>query len=257
MFIRVLFLIMLPVIVYAQNTNIDDVEISQTNVEQGSFFDLLPVDETLATNEEPAFIRNLQNNDDTNITSTFIRAIIGFIFFFFILYLAYRYLKKRSKMILGTNNIINILATTPISQNKHLSIVEIADHLYFISVTDRSINLLSKIEDKDTKDIIRMAYSNSKNNIVDDSFSSIFDKALMTFNIKRKNTKSPLEATKDIKDKMKEMDNEVESYLDSEENIEKNTIEGTYNIKDSEAIPQQNPNLTTKKRIKKKSKDKN
>ncbi len=57
---------------------------SDTNAttNSGGFFNILPTSEN-TNNAEPIFLTELQNNQSAgNITSAFVRAVIGFIFFF-------------------------------------------------------------------------------------------------------------------------------------------------------------------------------
>ncbi len=205
---------------------------TQTNVVQGdNFFDVLPVDDSMTTNttQRPAFLDDLQNSDSqTSITFVFIRAIVGFIFFFVLLYLAFTYIKKRSSTVLGSSDIIKVLATTHLSQNKSLSIVEIVDNIYFISTTDKTISMMSEITDKDTKDAIRLSYAKSAENVPDDTFASMFDKALYMLNIKKaKEDKEAIEVTKEMTERMRMMNTDVQSHLNnnsSESTNSQNTI---------------------------------
>ncbi len=188
----------------------------------GNFFDILPVDESMSTNTQtrPSFLDDIENRNatDNNITSVFVRAIAGILFFFGILYMIYKYIRKRSKTTLGSGDIIKVLATTVIAQNKSLSIIEIVDNIYFISTTDKAITMMSEITDKDSKDAIRLAYAKSSENVVEEPFSSMFDKALVMFNVKKKkDDKNPIEVTKEMTEKIRTMDSNVQSYLNSDE----------------------------------------
>ncbi len=228
----VVFLLVGRVELFSQDVNIDIVEnTAQVVVEDtdtaasensgGSFFDILPVDENAGTNSQnrPAFLDDIESRTSggSSITNVFVRAIAGVIFFFGILYMLYKYFRKRSKAVIGSSDIIKVLATTVIAQNKSLSIVEIADNIYFISVTDKAITMMSEITDKDSKDAIRLSYAKSSENVVEEPFSSMFDKALVMFNVKKKSDdKDPLEVTREMTEKIKTMDNNVESHLNSE-----------------------------------------
>ncbi len=218
----------------ASQQQVVDTASSETTVQGGSFFDILPVDEngTQQNQTQPAFLNDLQNRDtDNNITATFVRAIVGLIFFFAALYIAYRYLKNRSKNVLGSTDIIKVLATTALAQNKSLSIVEIVDNIYFISTTDKSITMMSEITDKDTKDAIRIAYAKSSENVVEEPFSSMFDKALSMLNIKKdKADKEAIETTKEMTEKIRTMNNDVETYLNNQDEATNNNNYGNTTI---------------------------
>lgn len=161
-----------------------------------------------ATNDEPAILQDIRNMENRGVVSTtgmFLRAIIGFIVTLLGIYLVFIYLKKRSKKVSGSDEIINILATTPVAANRYISVVEIVDEMYLIAIADHSITLLSKIEEKETKDLIRIAYANSKNNIVEDNFKTIFDKVLGSLKLPKTKEKSPIDSTKDLKERLEKL----------------------------------------------------
>ena len=160
-------------IIYAQESNTNN-----TNEETTTNFFNIPAETENASDNEPAIledIRNIENRASVSTTGMFIRAIIGFILTLVGIYLVFIYLKNRTKKISGSNEIIRILATTTIAANRYISVIEIADEMYLISISDHNINLLEKIENKDIKDQIRMMYINSKENIVEDSFKNILN----------------------------------------------------------------------------------
>ncbi len=235
MFFKYIFLLTLLLVassgVFAQDNSVaeqtESTNIGSTVVQGENFFDILPVDENITESQsQPAFLDDLQNRGNSdNITSVFVRAIVGFIFFFALLFVAYKYLRNRSKNVLGSNDVIKILATTPLGQNKSLSIVEIVGNIYFISSTDRNITMMSEITDKDTKDAIRIASAKSSENVVDETFSSMFDKALLMFNIKKKkDDNDAIETTKEITEKIRTMDSDVDNYLNNQnESVGNNT----------------------------------
>lgn len=184
---------------------------TETNSVKTNFFNIENLNGTneQATNTTPVFLEALRNdgkNTNATLTGAFIRSLAGFLFFFALLYIIYRYLKKRSKVVLGTDSVIKVLATTPLAQNRYLSIVEIADEMYLIAVADHNISLISKITDKETIDHIRIAHANSKENIVEDPFNNIFDKALYALNIKKRKKTSPFESANSIKEKIRSLD---------------------------------------------------
>ena len=135
----------------------------------------------------------------------FIRAIIGFIVTLVGIYIVFVYLKNKSKKISGSNEIIKVLATTAIASNRYVSIIEIANEMYLISVSDHNINLLSKIEDKEMKDQIKMMYVNSKENTVEDSFKNILDQTLTIFKQPKMKKEDALKTTSDIREKLKSL----------------------------------------------------
>ncbi len=160
------------------------------------------------TNEtdEPAIlqdIRNIETRANVSTTSTLIRAILGFILTLVGIYLIFIYLKKKSKKITGSNDIIKVLATTTIATNRYISIIEIIEDMYLISISDHNINLIEKIENKEMKDQIKMMYLNSKDNIVDDSFKNILNQTLSVFKQPKLKDTDALESTNALKEKLR------------------------------------------------------
>lgn len=179
-----------------------------TNNEATSNYFNVPTETENNTNNEPAIlqdIRNIENRAAVSSTGMFIRAIIGFILTLVGIYLVFMYLKNKTKKISGSNEIIKILATTTVASNRYISIIEIADEMYLISISDHNINLLEKIEDKEIKDQIRMMYINSKENVVEDSFKNILNQTLSIFRQPKMKEKDALQSTKEIRERLRNL----------------------------------------------------
>ena len=211
-------------IVVAQDSNIkntnDNIESDQRiqvqeNNEENNFFNT-----TIENNNqlnEPAIlqdIRNIENRAQISNSWMFIKAIIGFIITLIGIYLVFIYLKTKTKKVYGTNEIIKVIATTTIATNRYISIIEIIDDMYLVSISDHNINLLSKIEDKETKDQIKMMYINSKNNVVNDSFKNILNQTLSIFRQPIMQEKDPIQTTSEIRERLHNLNNK-----DNNENI--------------------------------------
>lgn len=192
--------------VYSQDGNANN-----ANEEITTNFFNIPAENENNANNEPAIledIRNIENRATISTTGMFIRAIIGFILTLIGIYLVFIYLKNRTKKISGSNEIIRILATTTIATNRYISIIEIADEMYLISISDHNINLLEKIENKDIKDQIRMMHINSKENVVEDSFKNILNQTLSIFRQPKIKEKDPLKSTKEIRERLKNLNSD-------------------------------------------------
>ena len=198
----IIFLIIVSYIVYPQDSNNINTNETATN-----FFNI-PAETEDNTNDEPAIlqdIRNIENRATVSNTGMFIRAIIGFILTLVGIYLVFIYLKNRTKKISGSNEIIRILATTAVAANRYISIIEIADEMYLISISDHNINLIEKIENKEIKDQIRMMYINSKENVVEDSFKNILNQTLSIFGQSKMKEKDALQSTKEIRERLRNL----------------------------------------------------
>ena len=195
-----ILLITLSFSAYSQDTNIIDNISTETNINQE--------ESTNIAQEEPQILRDIREMQvDTAKTnnSMFVRAIFGFIVTLLGIYFIFIYFRKRSKKVLGSDNIISVLATTPVAPNRYISIVEIVGEMYLIAVADHSITLLSKIEDKETRDQIRMSFDLSKSNVVEDSFKTIFNNTLLKFREPKVEDKNPLESSAELKERLKDI----------------------------------------------------
>ena len=187
---------------YSQDTNIIDNISTETNITQDEEVNTeIPQDEPQILRD----IREMQVDTAKTNSSMFVRAIFGFIITLLGIYFIFVYFRKRSKKVLGSDSIISILATTPVAPNRYISIVEIVGEMYLIAVADHSITLLSKIEDKDTRDQIRMSFDLSKNNVVEDSFKTIFNNTLLKFREPKVEDKNPLESSTELKERLKDI----------------------------------------------------
>ena len=203
----IIFLMIIIPMVYAQESNSDNLNTNETNT---NFFNI-PAETENDTNNEPAIledIRNIENRATVSNTGMFIRAVIGFILTLAGIYLVFIYLKNRTKKISGSNEIIRILATTPVATNRYISIIEIADEMYLISISDHNINLLEKIENKEIKDQISMMYINSKENAVEDSFKNILNQTLSIFRQPKMKEKDALQSTKEISERLRNLNSD-------------------------------------------------
>lgn len=222
--ISIIFLIIFSIALTQENTN--NIDTNQTNTAQQNtetnFFNTT-LNNTNNANE-PAILQDIRNIQDRAQVSNgwmFIRAIIGFIVTLVGIYLVFIYLKNKSKKVSGSSDIIKVLATTPIATNRYISIIEIVDDMYLVSVSDHNINLLSKIEDKETKDQIKMMYINSKNNIVDDSFKNILNQTLSVFKQPKIKEKDPLKTTSEIRERLHDLNAENPTINNNKDNENK------------------------------------
>ena len=218
--ISIIFLIIFS-IAFTQETDTNQIDTNntQTNTTETNFFNAA-LDNTNNINE-PAIlqdIRNIENRAQVSNGWMFFRAIIGFIVILVGIYFVFIYLKNRSKKISGSSDIIKVLATTRIAANRYISIIEIVEDMYVVSVSDHNINLLSKIEDKETKDQIKMMYINSKNNVVDDSFKNILNHTLSVFKQPKMKEKDPLQTTSEIRERLHDLNINNPTNNDNDKN---------------------------------------
>ena len=81
---------------------------------------------------------------------TFILIILGIIGYF-----AYKYVSKRKTAQMEAAEYISVLATSPLTANKHLQVVQIFDNIYILGIGDNSISLIKEVTDKNLINQIR------------------------------------------------------------------------------------------------------
>jgi flagellar protein FliO/FliZ len=75
------------------------------------------------------------------------------------IYLVFRFLLKKRHPFTRESEIIKVLASFQIAANKSIQIVEIAEKMLVLGVSDSNINLITTIEEKETIDRIRLLSS--------------------------------------------------------------------------------------------------
>jgi flagellar biosynthetic protein FliO len=76
-----------------------------------------------------------------------------------VVYLVFRvFIRNRHKIVTNTE-VIKVLATYPLAGNKTIQIVQIADKVLILGVTDSNINLIATLEDQETIDKIKLESS--------------------------------------------------------------------------------------------------
>ncbi|MFW6138057.1 MAG: FliO/MopB family protein, partial [Spirochaetota bacterium] len=75
------------------------------------------------------------------------------------IWLIFKFLVKKRSRVTADNEIIKVLTTYPLSANKTINIVDIGGEVLVLGVTDSSINLITKVEDKELADNIKLLSS--------------------------------------------------------------------------------------------------
>jgi flagellar biosynthetic protein FliO len=75
------------------------------------------------------------------------------------IYLVFRFLVKKRHPFVRESEIIKVLAHFQIAANKSIQIVEIAEKMLVLGISDSNINLITTIEEKETIDRIRLLSS--------------------------------------------------------------------------------------------------
>ena len=75
------------------------------------------------------------------------------------IYLVFRFLLRRKNPRIADSEIIKVLANFPLAANKAIQVVEIAEKILVLGVSDSNINLITTIEDKETVDKLKLLSS--------------------------------------------------------------------------------------------------
>lgn len=86
----------------------------------------------------------------------FILGLMGGGFYFF-----FRFVTQRAGINVLGRNVVNVLSIVPVGQNKFLQVVDLADRVLVIGVTDTNINLITEITSRDEIDRLRLLSSKS------------------------------------------------------------------------------------------------
>jgi flagellar biogenesis protein FliO len=78
------------------------------------------------------------------------------------LYVLYRFVLKKKNRVAAESNIINVLATYPLAANRVIQVVDIAGQILVLGVADASVNLITRIDDQETIDRIKLLSSQEK-----------------------------------------------------------------------------------------------
>jgi flagellar biosynthetic protein FliO len=82
-------------------------------------------------------------------------------------------LRKLSKGIQNTSKTFTLMASFALSPNKLLQIIDVAGEVFLISVTDHNINLISKLDNKETLDQIRLNFDKEEKGKVAANFGEM------------------------------------------------------------------------------------
>jgi flagellar biogenesis protein FliO len=79
-----------------------------------------------------------------------------------LLYLVLRYMRSRSGTIGSGSELVQVIASIPILQNKYIQIVDLAGKLLVLGVSENGIHLIHTVDDARTADRIRLYQSHRR-----------------------------------------------------------------------------------------------
>jgi flagellar biogenesis protein FliO len=147
----ILSCIVAPLVLYAQSTT--EPEVSDQALQETQEQEPLPDYEYT----EPEFEENMLSYPMLVLRTIAVLAVIvvG-------LYVLFRVLVKKRNRIVTDTDIIKVHATFPLAANKLIQVVEIAEKILVLGVSDSNINLIAEVEDKETIDKIKVMSSKEK-----------------------------------------------------------------------------------------------
>jgi flagellar protein FliO/FliZ len=95
-------------------------------------------------------------------TWDFINMILGLLVVVAIIYLIFYLLKKGMGKRVVENEIIKVLGSRILSGSKSLHLVDVGGEIYLVGSSNDSVNLISEIKDKETRDAIILAAAQTK-----------------------------------------------------------------------------------------------
>jgi flagellar protein FliO/FliZ len=147
----ILSCIVAPLVLHAQSTT--EPEVSDQALQENQEPEPLPDYEYT----EPEFEENTLSYPVLVLRTIAVLAVIvvG-------LYVLFRVLVKKRNRIVTDTDIIKVHATFPLAANKLIQVVEIAEKILVLGVSDSNINLITEVEDKETIDKIKVMSSKEK-----------------------------------------------------------------------------------------------
>jgi flagellar protein FliO/FliZ len=109
----------------------------------------------------PAYDYTAPNFGENRVSYPFLvlRTLAVLAILIIVVYLVFRvFLRNRHKIVTSTE-VIKVLATYPLAGNKSLQIVQVADKVLILGITDSNINLITTLDDKETIDRIKLESS--------------------------------------------------------------------------------------------------
>lgn len=76
--------------------------------------------------------------------------LVGSFYFFF------RYVTKKTGIHVLGEDVIKVLAVSPVGQNKYIQVIDLAGKILVVGITDGAINLITEVNDKEEIDRIRL-----------------------------------------------------------------------------------------------------
>lgn len=76
--------------------------------------------------------------------------LVGAFYYFF------RYVTKKTGIQVLGEDVIRVLAVSPVGQNKYIQVIDLAGKILVVGITDGAINLITEVTDKDEIDRIRL-----------------------------------------------------------------------------------------------------
>ena len=97
--------------------------------------------------------------DDASYGWMIFKTIIVLIIFGVGFYMFFKYISKKAGLPNVGRGVVQVLAVSPVGQNRFIQIVDIAGKVMVIGVTEGSINLISEITEKDEIDRVKLLSS--------------------------------------------------------------------------------------------------
>jgi len=152
--------------------------------------------QALPTNIAPPVVDTRQFSE--SYSSLLLRTVIMLAFFIGVIWLLYRFSRRKNTGI-SDQNIIEDLFTCYLGSSRALKIIRVINEYYLVGVTDANINMIAVISDKESIDKIKLEY-NQKPETYNRNFLAVLAGYFPGI-IKN----STLEVTRNLKDRLKKI----------------------------------------------------
>lgn len=133
-----------------------------------------------------------------------VRAVGVFLLILLVIYLIYYFMKKMGGKRFQNSKLINVISSQGLTNNKTLHLVEIGKEIFLVGAADNSINLISKIEDKESKDMLHLDVS-AENPMEKPTFKSIISNIFNKNRVEEKQVQSSDDFIKQQSDRLKNL----------------------------------------------------
>lgn len=165
---------------------------------------------TGAAADTPLFLTDLERERSPGVGGYLwmvVRAVITIAIFIGVLYFIFLYLKRRSNQLGHFNTLVKVLGLTLVAPNRYVCVVEIAEEIFVLGVSENNVSVIKEVTEKHAKDAIRMQASLNPlpgESVPGTPFSEVMATVMDVFKVKRTD-KKPVDFVNSIRDRIRSL----------------------------------------------------